>query len=185
MHYKFTKKNKRRFIIDNFSLFKCLIVSTVWKLCRNVFVINYKLQFQVSKKKKKKRHTHPWPFSKSKFNQKSDRVNLVAPASPIECLLYFPNVRAIHWDRKGWPASEIQMYNSCPWKTTFIWLSCYHCNNARKILIYFSFLHFQNTFLELIPNLTFMQNLKNIAKKIKAFKIKCIKIKTKNHMSFR
>ena len=32
-------------------------------------------------------NTHLWPFSKSKFNLKSDRVNLVAPASPIECLL--------------------------------------------------------------------------------------------------
>ena len=41
--------------------------------------------------------THPWPFSKSKFNLKSDRVNLVAPASPIECLLYLPNVRAIQY----------------------------------------------------------------------------------------
>ena len=30
---------------------------------------------------------HPGPFSKSKFNLKSDRVNLVAPASHIECLL--------------------------------------------------------------------------------------------------
>ena len=40
--------------------------------------------------------THLWPFSKSKFNQ-SDRVNLVAPASPIECLLYLPNVRAIQY----------------------------------------------------------------------------------------
>ena len=38
---------------------------------------------------------HPWPFSKSKFNLKSDRVNLVAPASPIECLLHLPNVWAI------------------------------------------------------------------------------------------
>ena len=34
-------------------------------------------------------------FGKSKFNLKSDRVNLVAPASPIKCLLYLPNVRAI------------------------------------------------------------------------------------------
>ena len=41
--------------------------------------------------------THLWPFSKSKFNLKSDRVNLVAPASPIECLLYLPNVRAIQY----------------------------------------------------------------------------------------
>jgi len=28
---------------------------------------------------------------------KSDRVNLVAPASPIECLLYLRNVRAIQY----------------------------------------------------------------------------------------
>ena len=34
---------------------------------------------------------HPSPFSKSKFNLKSDRVNLVAPASHIECLLYLRN----------------------------------------------------------------------------------------------
>ena len=34
-------------------------------------------------------------FRKSKLNLKSDRVNLVATASPIECLLYLPNVRAI------------------------------------------------------------------------------------------
>ena len=27
--------------------------------------------------------THPWPFSKSKFNLKSDRINVAAPASPI------------------------------------------------------------------------------------------------------
>ena len=37
--------------------------------------------------------THLWPFSKSKCNVKSDRVNLVAPASPIKCLLYLPNGR--------------------------------------------------------------------------------------------
>ena len=36
--------------------------------------------------------THAWPFSKSKINLKSDRVNIVAPAIPIECLLYLPNV---------------------------------------------------------------------------------------------
>ena len=43
------------------------------------------------------RNTHLWPFSKSKLNLKSDRVNLVAPASPIECLLYLPNIRAIQY----------------------------------------------------------------------------------------
>ena len=41
--------------------------------------------------------THPWPFSKSKFNLKSDRVNIVAPASPIECLFYLTNVRPIQY----------------------------------------------------------------------------------------
>ena len=41
--------------------------------------------------------TQLWPFSKSKFNRKSDCVNLIAPASPIECLLYLPNVRAVKY----------------------------------------------------------------------------------------
>ena len=41
--------------------------------------------------------THLWPWSKSKFNLKSDRVNLVAPASSIKRLLYLPNVRAIQY----------------------------------------------------------------------------------------
>ena len=34
---------------------------------------------------------------KSKYNLMSDRVNLVTPASHIECLLYLPNVRAIQY----------------------------------------------------------------------------------------
>ena len=41
--------------------------------------------------------THLWPFSRSKFNLMSDRVNLVAPGSPIECLLYLLNFRAIQY----------------------------------------------------------------------------------------
>ena len=41
--------------------------------------------------------THLWPFSKSKLNLKSDRVNLVAAASPIEGLLYLTNVRGIQY----------------------------------------------------------------------------------------
>ena len=61
------------------------------------------------------RFRHPWPFSKSKFNLKSDRVNLVAPASPIKCLLYLPNVRAIQYKLGPGPGSEIQMYYGCPW----------------------------------------------------------------------
>ena len=61
--------------------------------------------------------THPWPFSKSKFNLKSDRVNLVAPASHglvllSVCLIYPMSGRySTNWDRKGWPGSEIQMYH--------------------------------------------------------------------------
>ena len=43
------------------------------------------------------RHTHLSPFSKSKINLKCARFNLVAPASPIECLIYLPNVRAIQY----------------------------------------------------------------------------------------
>ena len=43
-------------------------------------------------------YTHLWHFSKSQFNLKSDRVNLVTPAySPIECLLDLPNVLAIQY----------------------------------------------------------------------------------------
>ena len=45
----------------------------------------------------KRHYTHLCPFSKSKFNLKSDRVNLVAPASLIECLHYLPNVRGIQY----------------------------------------------------------------------------------------
>ena len=68
--------------------------------------------------------THPWPFSKSKFNLKFDRVNLVAPASSFQCLLYLPDVRAIPY-RRGWPGSEIQMYYGCfclyPSCSNFLW----------------------------------------------------------------
>ena len=41
--------------------------------------------------------THLWPFSKGKFSLKCDSVNLVAPASPNECLLYLPNVQSIQY----------------------------------------------------------------------------------------
>ena len=68
--------------------------------------------------------THLWPCSKSKFNPKSDRVNLVAPAIPIECLLYLPNVRAIQY--KLGPESLIRLGNSnvqrLPVIYTFTWL---------------------------------------------------------------
>ena len=41
--------------------------------------------------------------------------------------------------------------------------------NMEKCCCIFYFLHFENTFLELITNLTFMQNLKKIAPKMKAW----------------
>jgi len=47
---------------------------------------------------------HLWPSSKSKFNLKSNRVNLVASASAIECLLYLPyvpSIQYIHRDRNA------------------------------------------------------------------------------------
>ena len=53
---------------------------------------------------------HPWPFSKSKLNLKPDRVNLIATASPIECLLNLPNVRAIQY--KLGPERLTQLGNS-------------------------------------------------------------------------
>ena len=63
-------------------------------------------------------NTHLWLFSKRKFNLKSDRVNLAAPASHIECLLFCPmsGRYSTNWDLKGWPGSEIQMYYGCPCK---------------------------------------------------------------------
>ena len=47
--------------------------------------------------KRLSRFTRLWHFSKSKVNLKSDRVNLVAPASSIECFLYLTYVRAIQY----------------------------------------------------------------------------------------
>ena len=56
------------------------------------------------------------PFGKSKFSLyeawKPDRVNLVAPSSPVHRVRYSTN-----WYRKGWPGSEIQMYYGCPWQS--------------------------------------------------------------------
>ena len=54
--------------------------------------------------------THLSPFIKLKFKLKSDRVNLVAPARPIECLLYVPNVRATQY--KLGPARLTRLGNS-------------------------------------------------------------------------
>ena len=68
--------------------------------------------------------THLCPFSKSKSapicSIKSDRVNLVAPASQllIVCFINPMFVRySTNWDRKGWPGSEIKMYHGCLWES--------------------------------------------------------------------
>jgi len=42
----------------------------------------------------------------------SDRVNLVAPASPFECLLYLPNVQAIQYEL-GVKLKHIKVKNIC------------------------------------------------------------------------
>ena len=54
--------------------------------------------------------THLSPCSKCKFNLKSDRVNLAAPFSPIECPLSLPNVRAIQY--KLGPERQTLLENS-------------------------------------------------------------------------
>ena len=47
----------------------------------------------------------------------SDRINLIAPASPIEFCFMYPIAGryGTNWDRKSWPGPEIQMYYGCPW----------------------------------------------------------------------
>ena len=54
--------------------------------------------------------THLWPFSKSKFNVKSDRVNLVAPASPIKYLLYLPNGRTKQYKLGPWKVDPTRKF---------------------------------------------------------------------------
>ena len=56
---------------------------------------------------------HLWTFSKSKLNLKSDRVNLVAPACPIQCALFTQCPGDTIQTGTG---SEIQMYYG--WYTT-------------------------------------------------------------------
>ena len=90
--------------------------------------------------------TYRWPFYKSKFNLKSYHVNLVEPASPIECLLYFPNTvqtgtgkvdparkfkcttaaREIGWRRLckyGWEGSCIRLKRGQKGLRLWIWLN--------------------------------------------------------------
>ena len=83
--------------------------------------------------------THLWSFSKSKFILKSDRVNLVAPASLIEYLLYLPNVRAIQYKLGQERLTQLGNSNvlGCPcvvylWSRRYIlnqnlWLNLFMC----------------------------------------------------------
>ena len=67
----------------------------------NIFFIISDKRFAFSKIYRKfdniRCYKHLRPFIKSKFNLKFNRVNLVAPASPIEWLLHLPNDRAIQY----------------------------------------------------------------------------------------
>ena len=61
--------------------------------------------------------THLCHFSKSKFNlyeAESDRVNHVAPASPVHRARYIQTGTG-----KVLPGSEIQTYDDCPWGGIF------------------------------------------------------------------
>ena len=51
----------------------------------------------LQKKMLRVKNRHLWPFGKSKFNLKSDRVNLVAPASPTMSALF-----------TQWPGDTVQ-----------------------------------------------------------------------------
>ena len=79
--------------------------------------------------------THLWPFSKTKFNLKSDRVNLVAQLSV--CFIYPMSGRYnTNWDRKSWPSSEIQMYYgcSCGVEVGLLIVFCFVFKNDRFVL---------------------------------------------------
>ena len=55
----------------------------------------------------------------SKFNPRAACVNLVAPASHIDCLLYLPNVRAIQY--KLGPARKFKCTTAArDWRPLFI-----------------------------------------------------------------
>jgi len=74
--------------VKNQKMIRIWVVNNYWTL----YINEFKECLEVES------YTHPWPISKSKFNLKSDCVNLVAPAySPFECLLYLPDVRAIQY----------------------------------------------------------------------------------------
>ena len=65
---------------------------------------------------------HLWPFSKSKFNLKSDRVNLVAAVSPIEYLLYLPNVWAIQYKLGPDGLPRLGNHNALQLPVQFFWV---------------------------------------------------------------
>jgi len=67
----------------------------------------------------------------------SDRIYLVAPAGPIECLIYpMYGQYSTNWERNGWPGSEIQMYYGYTCLVFSVWLTNF------KLTIFTSFLNF-------------------------------------------
>ena len=104
------KKRKRLQIVFNIKLY---LISKA----KNVLGLYQDRQDSLSKELHEFFCTHLWPFRKSKLNLMSDRINRVAPGSPLlsVCLIYPMFGRySTNWDRKDWPGSEIQMYYGCP-----------------------------------------------------------------------
>ena len=65
---------------------------------------------------------HLLPFSKSKFNLKSNRVNLVASAIVLLSVFFIYPISgqySTNWDRKGWTGLDIQMYYDSRWCNLF------------------------------------------------------------------
>ena len=65
---------------------------------------------------------HLLPFSKSKFNLKSNRVNLVASAIVLLSVFFIYPMSgqySTNWDRKGWTGLDIQMYYDSRWCNLF------------------------------------------------------------------
>ena len=84
-----------------YPFFLCIFLLILSLLLLNLIHIAQLLPLFIFKLKINSLHiTHLCHFSKSKFNLKSDRVNLVAPAS--FCFIYPKSGRySTNWDRKG------------------------------------------------------------------------------------
>ena len=85
--------------------------------------------------------THPCQFSKSRFNLKSDHVNLVAPASPIECLLYLPNVRAMQYKLGPERLTRLGNSNALRLPVPCIHVSLYLCIHISMYLCILVFMY--------------------------------------------